>query len=193
MDLKASLTKFVEIFHQSQENLGNVEILEPPIKIQPPFPLNSELVEYFSILRLDEPIIGGQFHLTLVSLDQLETAQQGWRWIRTKTGTLEEDNVHWNKKWTIIADRHGDVICVNFENNNVFGSIQKRNFFITECLSNFFETLADCMEIESQKYQNNTMDDDFNPLPDFLDDIKSLTLNKLGDEGSTGFMKFFFG
>jgi hypothetical protein len=193
MDLKTSLKRFVDIFHSSPESLGNLEITKQPVKLQPPFPLGNALTEYFSHLHFEKPATGGQFHLSLFSPEQLETAQQGWRWIRTDTGALQEDNIHWNRNWTIIAERHGDVIFVDEENGKVFGSIQKRNFFISSSVSAFFDVLAECIEIENNKYHNDTVDEDFNPLPNFIEEIKLTTLNKLGPEGSEGFIKFFFG
>ena len=50
--------------------------------------------------------------LKLFPLDWLEVAQQGWRWIRDKHGSVTENPVR-NKRWIVIADRNGDAIVVD--------------------------------------------------------------------------------
>jgi hypothetical protein len=36
-------------------------------------------------------------------------------------------------------------------------------------------------------------DEDFNPIPEFLDAISAIALRVLGPDGEAGFMEFFFG
>lgn len=193
MELKKSLQKFVDIFNNFEGNFG-VAQLQNLIEIQEPFPLGKILRDYYGQLHLsNNPSIGQKMHLRLIPLENLTTAQAGWLWTTDKSGKQIE-NTNWRKNWVIIADRHGDAIFVDIEKDNgsVYGSIQQRNFLISDDLGLFFETIAECMILEKEKYDYEVMDEDFNTLDSFINEVVIIAEKKLGTDGKNGFMKFFF-
>jgi hypothetical protein len=165
-----------------------------PQKFEINLPINDELRTYYEYLIFeDNPQIGGRFNLFLFSPDELTKAQHGWRWIQDKSGNISEDLIHWNPKWIVIADQDGDVVFVETESGEVFGSIQKRNIFLARTLADFLTALTETIKIEMDKYNFDAVGDDFAPLPEFLEDAKNQISMKLGNDVAIGFMKFFFG
>lgn len=194
MSLETALNNFALSFAAGSGNLGTVEFRAPEPIVEP-FPLGPVLKAYYAQLRMSEkPHVGGALHLMLFTLDDLERVQHGWRWIRDKQG-VDSENPHWNKHWVIIADRDGDAIFVDDSTAEgaVFGSIMQRNFKIADSLARFFEAMAEAMRLEAATYDYEVYDDDFNPLPGFLDEVSAIARRVLGPDGEAGFMKFFFG
>lgn len=142
----------------------------------------------------DTPLVGGQLLLMLFTLDDLATVQHGWRWIRKNNGPVME-NPTWNKHWIVIADCNGDAIVVDDSTASgvVSGHIGPRNFKIAEDLASFFQAMAEAMTIEANTFNYEVLDEDFNPLPEFLDTVSAIALRVLGPDGEAGFMDFFFG
>lgn len=193
MTLEKALTDFAAAFAAGESNLGTV-LFRPPQPITEPIPLGSILREYYGRLELAEkPIVGGALQLRLWTLDELETNQHGWRWIRVKGGPVTEDP-NWNKNWVVVADRNGDAIIVDIStaNGTVYGAIGSRNFKIADDLASFFQTMAETIMVEVSVYDYEVYDDDFNPLPSFLDEMRTIARRVLGPDGETGFMEFFF-
>lgn len=194
MSLDTVLKNFADAFATGSENSGTVEY-RAPVPIVEPIQLGDILKDYYARLRLDDnPMVGGALLLILFSLDQVERAQHGWRWIRDKSGTVT-DNPNWDKHWIIIADRHGDAIFVDDSTDEgvVFGSIMQRNFKIADDLASFFQVMAEAMTLEINTFAYDVRDDDFNFYPSFLDAVNAIALRVLGPDGAAGFMKFFFG
>lgn len=193
MNLAQSLKDFADAFNTGDGNFGVVQYREP-IAITEPFPLGNALKEYYSRLHLeDNPESGKKMHLTLFSLMEIVGAQHGWRWIRDKLGQ-EQENPDWKRTWVIIADRNGDAIFVDVESENgaVYGSIQQRNFLIANNLGDFWGAVAECMNVEKNKYNYEVMDDNFNVIKPFLDDVRTIAEKNLGQDYSNGYMRFFF-
>jgi hypothetical protein len=194
MPLNDALKKFADAFAAGSGNFGTVEY-RAPVKIDAPFPLGPVLADYFAMLRLaDKPMVGGALLLGLFTLDQLEMALHGWRWVRHKGGPVT-DNPTWDKHWIIIADRHGDAIFVDDSTSDgaVFGSIMQRNFKIADDLGSFFQVMAEAILVEVNTFNYEVYDDELNPLPSFLDEVSAIARRLLGPGGEAGFMKFFFG
>jgi hypothetical protein len=194
MPLSTALKHFTESFAAGAGNLGNVELRAREAIVEP-YPLGAILKEYFGRLCMSaKPHVGGALHLKLFPLDVLELVQHGWRWVRDQHGVYS-DNPHWNQHWVVIADRDGDAIFVDdtTAEGTVFGSIMQRNFKISDSLASFLEAMAEAMRLEAATYHYEVYDDDFNPLPHFLDDISAIARRVLGTDGEAGFMKFFFG
>lgn len=194
MSLETALHDFAEAFAGGSKNIGMVE-LRAPLAIAEPIPLGPVLKDYYARLRMSEkPQVGGALYLALFTLDQLERAQHGWRWVTDKDGTVKEEP-GWNKHWVVVADRHGDAIIVDDSRpgGTVFGNIGSVNFKIADDLASFFQAMAQAMVIEVKTFDYEVYDDDFNPEPAFLDAMRAVALRELGAEGETGFMKFFFG
>ena len=193
MSLDTALKEFATSFAAGTVNMGTVEYRAPEPIVEP-FPLGAILKEYYSRLRMSEkPHLGGEFHLMLFTLEQLERAQHGWRWVSDKGGPARE-NPNWNKHWIIIADRDGDAIFVDDSTAEgaVFGSIMQRNFAIAKDLASFFDVMAEAMTLERSTFNYDVRDDDFNFYPHFLDEVNAIALRVLGPDGAAGFMKFFF-
>jgi len=142
----------------------------------------------------DIPVVGGRLMLMLSTLDDLETVLHGWRWIRNKDGLVVEDP-SWNKHWIIIANRNGDAITVDDSTAGgvVTGHIGSFNVKIADDLAGFFQVMAEAMTLEAGTFNYEVFDDEFNPIPQFLDAVSAIALRVLGPDGEAGFMEFFFG
>lgn len=140
------------------------------------------------------PQVGGELLMMLFALDSLATAQHGWRWVRNKGGPVVE-NPKWNKHWIVIADRNGDAIVVDDSTAGgvVFGHLGPRNFKIADDLASFFQVMAEAMTVEAITFNYDVLDDELNPIPEFLDSVSAIALRVLGPNGEAGFMDFFFG
>lgn len=139
-------------------------------------------------------MVGGEMLLMLFTLDELERAQHGWRWIRDKDGPVT-DNPQWNPHWIIIADRDGDAIFVDDSTaeGEVWGSIMQRNFPISKDLASFFQVMAEAIPVEADTFGYDVLLDDCSPDPCFLDAVHASAVRNLGPDRAAGFMKFFFG
>ena len=194
MPLDAALSRFATAFSAGSQNVGTVEH-RTPAPIVEPIPIGPVVKNYFARLRLENrPMIGGELLLMLFTLDEIERAQHGWRWVRDKAG-IDTENPKWDQHWIIIADRHGDAIFVDDSTDQgvVWGSIMQRNFKIADDLASFFEVMAEAMTLEAGSFDYNVLDDDYNPDPRFLDALQVIALRRLAPDASAGFMKFFFG
>jgi len=194
MSLDVALKNFADAFSASRENFGTIEYhaFEPVVE---PIPLGAVLQDYFGRLGMSgTPQVGGELLLDLFTLDNVATAQHGWRWIRKHGGPVVEDPT-WNKHWIVIADRNGDAIVVDDSTASgvVSGHIGPRNFKIAEDLASFFQVMAEAMTVEASTFNYEVLDEDFNPITDFLSTVSAIALRILGPDGEEGFMEFFFG
>ncbi len=194
MTLDEALTSFTAAFAAGSSNSGIVQFRSPR-QIAEPMPLGPILRDYYARLELgDKPIVGGALQLRLWTLDELETNQHGWRWIRHKGGPVTEEPT-WNKHWIVIADRNGNAIIVDDSTagGTVYGAIGSYNFKIADDLASFFQTMAETILVEVTMYDYEVYDDDFNCLPGFLDEMRAISRRVLGSDGEAGFMEYFFG
>lgn len=194
MSLDTALKNFADAFAAGSENIGAVHYQAPQPIIEP-IPLGSILKDYYGRLCMTgRPQVGGTLYLALFTLDQLERAQHGWRWIRDKDGPATE-NPDWDPHWVVIADRDGDAIVVDDSTaaGTVFGNIGSKNFLVAEDIASFFQVMADAITLEAVTFDYDVCDDDFNNYPQFLDAIRGIARRALGPDGEVGFMKFFYG
>lgn len=193
-DISQAVHTFVDAVSRFEKKFG-VIALRPPAPIEPPFPLGGVLTSYFQQLDLREkPETGGSMALKWFPLDRLAGALSGWRWIRDKAGNTVE-NEKWPTSWIIIADRDGDAVIVDAStaDGSVFGSIQMTSFPMADSLASFLIAVAQCMDIEREKYGYEVTDDDFNTIEPYLDDVKAVADEALGGENAKGLLRFFFG
>jgi len=193
MSLDAALKNFADAFGASSGNFGTFQyqLFQPIVE---PMPLGPVLQEYYGRLRLSAPLVGGRLLLTLYTLDDLETCQHGWRWVRNNGGPVIESPI-WNKHWIVIADRHGDALVVDDSTAGgvVTGHIGSYSVKVADDLASFFQVMAEAMMIEAATFNYEVYDGDFNPLPEFLSAVSAIALRVLGPDGEPGFMEFFFG
>jgi len=194
MSLDTALKNFADAFAAYSANFGTIEyrVFQPIVE---PIPIGPALQEYFGRLRLsDKPQVGGRLLLMLFTLDDLETCQHGWRWIRKDGGPVIEDPT-WNKHWIVIADRHGDAIVVDDSTAGgvVTGHIGSYKVKIADDLASFFQVMAEAITLEAGTFNYEVYDEDFNPIPEFLDAVSADARRVLGPDGEAGFMEFFFG
>jgi len=194
MSLDVALKNFADAFAAGSENIGTVEYRAPQSFVEP-IPLGSVLRDYYERLRFsDRPIVGGRLLLKLFPLDWLEAAQHGWRWIRNNNGPVTENPI-WKRHWIVIADRNGDAIVVDDSTAGgvVTGHIGSFNVKIADDLAGFLLVMAEAMTLEASTFNYEVFDDEFNPIPEFLDAVSAIALRVLGPDGEAGFMEFFFG
>lgn len=167
----------------------------PPQPVAEPIPLGAILKEYYAKMEISANAqVSGLLLLHLFALDRIDSAQQGWRWVGAKDGTVTESPV-WKRDWVVIADHHGDAIIVDHSSAGgmVFGAIGSHKFKIADDLASFFQAMAEAMLVEVNTYDYDVCDDDDNPLPAFLDEMSEIARRVLGPECEAGFMEFFFG
>jgi len=191
-----SLEKILEVYSEIINRFEKKTVLlyGKPVPIQTPFDIGPALTTYYSNLKFTGmPTIGNALHLMIFSDENIETAQSGWFWIRDKGGNVIE-NGNWKRSWVVFALRDGDALFVDAQSTEgkVFGSIQKKNFFISDSLEKFLLTYIECLGIEDD-FHREVMDEDFNYKEEFLSCVTKIAENHLGNEGRSGFMKLFFG
>ncbi|GJI98272.1 hypothetical protein RugamoR57_49900 [Duganella caerulea] len=193
MSLDTALKNFADAFAAGSKHLGALEYhaYQPIVE---PIPLGPVLQEYFGRLGMTDPVVGGRLLLMLITLDELEACQHGWRWIRDKHGSVTENPV-WNKHWIVIAYRNGDAIVVDSSTAGgvVTGHIGSYNVKIADDLASFFQVMSEAMTVEAITFNYDVLDDELNPIPEFLDAVSAIALRVLGPDGEAGFMEFFFG
>ncbi|NHZ97367.1 hypothetical protein [Massilia sp. CCM 8734] len=194
MTLDTALKNFAAAFAAGPDNFGTVQWRSPQ-PIAEPMPLGPIVKAYYECMQFDDrPIIAGALQLQLWDLDMLETIQHEWGWVRDKSGQDVVDP-RWKQDRIVIAYRNGDALSVDggTPGGVVHGHIRSYTCKIADDLVSFFEAMAEAMLVEANTYDYEVYDDDFNPLPGFLDDMRAIARRVLGPEGETGFMKFFFG
>jgi hypothetical protein len=195
-DLTESIEKFCSRFGRGGMDLGRISLRVPePVTFPGQLSTSSELTLLYSSLELnDNPTIGGEFFFEFYSLDKLEQAQYGWRWISIGRNEYTEDP-HWNAAWTIFGNRNDDVLIADTGDPGtpVLGSIQKRTFRIADSLAEYIDVISDCMACEEESFGFDTKLEDMSVKPEFLTKIESLITKKLAPKNVDGFMDFFFG
>ena len=198
MSLKIALQEFAKTFNNTVGNFGSVRFIYTS-EIQYPSTLPAGiLLNYYKFLQIERgAMIGNAFLMDLVSVDELMTSLLGWRWKKTNTiiGDESEENSKWKKSWVIIGSRNGDVVFVDtdFSQGSIFGCLPAgAPFVISESLASFYQCLTECMKIERDIFNYETFDEDFNRLKLFLKRVRIIACQHLGEEGTMGFMKFFF-
>lgn len=194
MSLDVALKNFASAFAAGSANFGTLEYgaFQPIVE---PIPLGPILHDFYGRLTMsDKPQVGGRLLLMLFTLDDLETCLHGWRWIRKNNGTVIDDPT-WNKNWIVIASRNGDAVVVDDSTARgvVTGHIGSFKVKIAGDLASFFQVMAEAMTLEASTFDYEVLDEDFNPIPEFLDAVSAIALRVLGPEGEAGFMDFFFG
>ncbi|NHZ97368.1 hypothetical protein [Massilia sp. CCM 8734] len=194
MELDTALKNFADAFAAGPENSGVVQ-WRTPEPIAEPMPLGPIVKAYYARMRLGgRPMVGGALILDLIDLDDLETIQHEWGWMRDKSGQ-EVVDPSWNKDRIIIAYRHGDAVSVDggTAGGVVHGHIGAYSCKIADDLASFFQAMAEAMVVEATTYDYDVCDDDCGKLPAFLDDMRAIARRVLGPAGEAGFMEFFFG
>jgi hypothetical protein len=191
-DLSQAIETFASAVARFEKKFGTIA-LRSAASVDPPFPLGDALTAFYSRLELrDKPEIGGKMHIKLFPLEQLASAQEGWRWISSRDGSRSED-ASWPASWVVFADRNGDAIVADAVSPNaaIQGSIQKRSFPIAPDLSSFLGALAACLDAERATFDYEVMDEDFEILDSYRDAIAAIARERLGGDCARGFMKFF--
>lgn len=194
MTLDTALNNFAAAFAVGPDNAGTVHYRAPEAFVEP-IPLGPIVREYYARMSLGgRPMVAGILILDLINLDDLETIQHEWGWKRDKSGR-EVIDLTWNHDRIVIAYRHGDAVSVDggTPGGAVHGHIGSHTCKIADDLASFFRAMAEAMLVEAQVYDYEVHDDDFNPLPAFLDDMRAIARRVLGPECEAGFMEFFFG
>lgn len=191
-DLVQAVETFASAVARFEKKFGTIA-LRSSVAIDLPFQLGDALSEFYSRLGLrDKPAIGGSLHIMLFPLEQLASAQEGWRWISSRDGSRSED-MNWPANWVVFADRNGDAIVADVASSGaaIQGSIQKRNVPIAPDLASFLRALAACLDEERTAFDYEVMGDDFEILDAYRSAVETIARDKLGDDGARGFMKFF--
>ncbi|NHZ40542.1 hypothetical protein [Massilia aquatica] len=194
MTLDTALHHFAAAFAAGPDNAGTVRYHAPEAIVEP-IPLGPIVREYYARMLLGgRPMVAGILILDLINLDDLETIQHEWGWMRDKSGREVIDPT-WNHDRIVIAYRHGDAVSVDggTPGGVVHGHIGSCTCKIANDLASFFQAMAEAMLVEAHTYDYEVRDEDCTPLPAFLDDMRAIARRVLGAECEAGFMEFFFG
>lgn len=123
-------------------------------------------------------------------LQQLEEALIGWRWIDAQ----HNEDPSWDADYIIFAERNGDVLFCDFSLDEcpVYGSIQKVNYKLANSFEKYFNAMIIAIDVEENEFNNETVDDDFNFLPNYLLSIRNKISNIIELENVNNFMNFYF-
>lgn len=101
----------------------------------------------------------------------------------------------WNKHWIVIADLNGNAIVVDDSTAGgvVTGHIGPYNVRIADDLASFFQVMAEAMTVEAITFNYDVLNDELNPIPEFLNAVSAIALRVLGPDGEAGGMDFFLG
>lgn len=194
-DLDTALISFIARFGRDGNDLGAVMLRDPaPLASSddPPLVLDSALHTYYARLEfIDTPIVGGALQLELLPLSKLSRAQEGWSWVM-QDGEMVR-NPDWPQAWVIFAMNHGAGVFADVSDPQcpVFGSVQQRNVRIAHSLPAFMTSLAIVMDIEAREFDMVAVDDDWNPLPAFVERVRTALESELQPTDVQGFMDFF--
>ncbi|MGG7523004.1 hypothetical protein ACQ3G4_16675 [bacterium BS0013] len=187
MHIKNTIQNLVIKFKMNDLNMGDIDYTDDENETSFPVNLNGEIRFFYSHLILnDHPTFAGAFFIQIVESQVLNDMLSGWR---------VQNDTTWHDEYVIFAERNGDVLFCDTKNitSPVYGSIQKRNFIISNSLADFLDAFCSAIEIEQSKYDGGASDDDFNFKEDFLKDIDLMLKNKLTDVEAESFKHFFFG
>lgn len=187
MHIKNTIQDFVNKFKMNDLNMGEIDYADDENETSFPVNLNGEIRFFYSHLILnDHPTFDGAFIIQIVEPQELNKMLSGWR---------VQNDTTWRDEYIIFAERNGDILFCDTQNitSPVYGSIQKRNFIISNSLADFLDAFCSAIEIEQSKYDGDVTDDDFNFREDFLEDIDLMLKSKLKDVEAEGFKQFFFG
>lgn len=193
MELDTALHNFASAFAAAPDNVGAFQV-RAPRPVAEPVALGAVLRDYYArVLLSDDAMVAGALQLDLYTLEVLEARQHGWRWVRGKDGALTESR-HWDKHRIVIGERNGDAIAVDSSTPGgaVYGHTGSYSCMIAADLASFFQLMAEAMVVEAHTYDYEVYDDDDNPLPAFLDELRAIARRLLGPDGDAGFMTFFF-
>lgn len=192
MSIELALKSFVNAFKKSDQSMGSIEYVEYEKEIETiNLKVKGQLYFFYKHLTLkDKPTLGGDFFMQLFEPKQLNDALKGWLWV----DDLNQKDPNWSENYIIFAERNGDVIFCDcsLEECPVYGSIQKKNYKLSSSLEKYLETITLAMNIEENEFNNETCDDDFNFLQDYISSVRSKILGVISPECTENFINFYF-
>lgn len=185
--LTKTLEKFAYTFNKSGENIGYIKFTEASQCI------DDQLSFFYKTLRFEQNIyLTGAMLMEIISIENLEKAQEGWFFIRDENSNLIEDHKRWDREWVVFATRHGDAIFYNKKDGSIQATIDKKIFFkLSHSLEEFIKIITSCLILEA-KYGFETTDDDEEILEEFITDVKKILKKDLAQELHVEFLGFFF-
>ncbi|ACX86020.1 hypothetical protein [Pectobacterium parmentieri] len=188
MNIDKSICKLVSFFKLNESNMGRMDYqVEGIPNLRCEIPLNGEILHFYTHTLLeDKPTFHGGAYLQLIEIDELSNILLGWR--------SSEENDAWNDDFIIFAERNGDVLYCDLSDitSPVYGSIQKRNFQISNSLSEFIEIYTKVLKIEIEDFYCDVTDDDFNFKPEYLLAVENELKKVLSSEFVANYMLFFY-
>lgn len=188
MNIDNALREFVKTFQNSSKSMGVMKYSQEELtkeNINPP--LNGEILYFYNhVILEDKPTFGGDFFLQFIERDELKSILSGW--------AVPGDRLGWSDDYIIFSERNGDVLfCDSSDNESpVYGSVQKKNYKLTNSLSDFLIIYSRLINLEEVDFAGNTTDDDFNYKPEYLSKVKEELNNSISSELVDDFMYFFF-
>ena len=110
MSLPDELRRFTTVFGRDGRDIGAVTFTPPTSAIQ------HDLVTFYTCLRFDQLLIGGELMLSFAPPTKLDRAQNGWRYVVDRDGH-QSINEEWKGEWIVIADRNDDAIFYDATSN----------------------------------------------------------------------------
>lgn len=154
---------------------------------------NNELDSLYHAFNFENWVkIGYTTYFFMYPQKRLEQMQDGWYYIYIGNNR-QPDNEHWKANWIVFGGLNEDAIFYDTETGHVYGCIDKKLFFLLgHTLTEFFEIMNFCMNIEHSKYGiGNVYTDDEEYSKEYLADVESFLAQK-GQELAKGFIGFFF-
>jgi hypothetical protein len=155
-------------------------------------PSSDDLLSFYKHFSFhSSSAVGGSLYLSFSSLEKLEDAQSGWRWVNGG------ENDKWNKSHVVIANRHGDALIADTASSNtpIFGRVPAGEAFeVAGSLNLFFATLTKCMIAELEEFSMETYDEDEGEYnQQFILRVGEIASELLSPDAAEGFVYYFFG
>lgn len=193
VNMVESVKKFCSVFAEHNYSIGEL-IFSPqknPLCIDGNFLITGQLLDWCQhVLMNGQPAVGGVFAFQLISLSELFSIHQGWRWVTSNGGAIP--NPAWKKEWVIFGERNGDVFFADTSSQEcpVFFSVQQVNKKVAGSLSSFLDIVSTCMLIELREFGCEVQDDEFNLKEQFVSRVSAVA-SKADDVDSGLFINFF--
>ncbi|NWA71363.1 hypothetical protein HX775_05445 [Serratia proteamaculans] len=193
MSFDKVLIELVKTFENSSQSMGSIRyssVEVPSSKIA--LRISGQIEHFYKhIIMEKKPTLGGDFSMQFFEPEKLKDALVGWRWI----GPQGIEDPSWSKDYIIFADRNGDALFCDVSDDKcpVYGSIQKVNYQLSLSLCDFINAINKSIDIEKNEFNNETTDEDFNHLPDYLAAIDKELVNIIPRQLADNFKYFYFG
>ena len=189
MSIRNDLKNFIEVFNKDENSMGVMKFSDVVLnRDEDSVKLEGEVLYFYEhTILIENPAFGGELYIQVIEEKNLKSILSGW--------LVDEGDSNWTDDYVIFSVRDGDVLFCDLSDNKspVYGSIQKRNYKISDSLSVFLRTYSRVICIGMDYFNGDLTDDDFNFNPNYINMVRTELDKNLPEELAKNFLYFFFG